>query len=54
MCGGRRWSGWAGLGGAGPAGTHVKKKEHKLYGAFAKDVDLSKSATKITFNDDDD
>uniref|UniRef100_A0A7S3XUU1 RNA helicase n=1 Tax=Heterosigma akashiwo TaxID=2829 RepID=A0A7S3XUU1_HETAK len=34
-------------------GTHVKKKEHKLYGAFAKDVDLTKKATKITFDDSD-
>jgi ATP-dependent RNA helicase DBP3 len=33
-------------------GTHVKKKEHKLYGAFAKDVDMSKKATKITFDSD--
>ncbi|CAK4623202.1 hypothetical protein LEN26_009249 [Aphanomyces euteiches] len=32
-------------------GTHVKKKEHKLYGAFAKDVDMTKKATKITFDD---
>ncbi|CAN0386127.1 unnamed protein product, partial [Discosporangium mesarthrocarpum] len=35
-------------------GTHVKKKEHKLYGAFAKDVDMDKKATKITFGDDSD
>ncbi|OQR88668.1 DEAD/DEAH box RNA helicase [Thraustotheca clavata] len=34
-------------------GTHVKKKEHKLYGAFAKDVDMNKKATKITFDSDD-
>merc|ERR1711990_686744 len=34
-------------------GTHVKKKEHKLYGAFAKDVDMSQKATKITFDDSD-
>ncbi|KAI9914110.1 hypothetical protein PsorP6_005716 [Peronosclerospora sorghi] len=33
-------------------GTHVKKKEHKLYGAFAKNVDVSKKATKITFESD--
>ncbi|KAF0692192.1 Aste57867_16705 [Aphanomyces stellatus] len=32
-------------------GTHVKKKEHKLYGAFAKDIDMTKKATKITFDD---
>uniref|UniRef100_K3X8C2 RNA helicase n=1 Tax=Globisporangium ultimum (strain ATCC 200006 / CBS 805.95 / DAOM BR144) TaxID=431595 RepID=K3X8C2_GLOUD len=35
-------------------GTHVKKKEHKLYGAFAKNVDVTKKATKITFGDDSD
>ncbi|EQC34942.1 hypothetical protein SDRG_07740 [Saprolegnia diclina VS20] len=35
-------------------GTHVKKKEHKLYGAFAKNVDMNKKATKITFGDSDD
>ncbi|RLN91565.1 hypothetical protein BBJ28_00007933 [Nothophytophthora sp. Chile5] len=34
-------------------GTHVKKKEHKLYGAFAKNIDASKKATKITFDSDD-
>ncbi|GAB9467963.1 hypothetical protein Gpo141_00005291 [Globisporangium polare] len=34
-------------------GTHVKKKEHKLYGAFAKNVDVNKKATKITFDDSD-
>lgn len=34
-------------------GTHVKKKEHKLYGAFAKNVDVTKKATKITFDDSD-
>ncbi|CAH0478987.1 unnamed protein product [Peronospora belbahrii] len=34
-------------------GTHVKKKEHKLYGAFAKNIDVTKKATKITFGDDD-
>lgn len=32
-------------------GTHVKKKEHKLYGAFAKNIDMTKKATKITFDD---
>jgi ATP-dependent RNA helicase DBP3 len=32
-------------------GTTVKKKEHKLYGAHFKDVDLSKKASKITFDD---
>lgn len=35
-------------------GTHVKKKEHKLYGAFAKDIDAGKKATKITFDNDSD
>jgi len=35
-------------------GTHVKKKEHNLYGAFSKDVDLTKKATKIVFDDDSD
>ncbi|CAB1115550.1 unnamed protein product [Ectocarpus sp. CCAP 1310/34] len=35
-------------------GTHVKKKEHKLYGAFAKDVDMDRKATKTTFDDSDD
>ncbi|KAG2951182.1 hypothetical protein PC117_g3783 [Phytophthora cactorum] len=34
-------------------GTHVKKKEHKMYGAFAKNIDASKKATKITFDSDD-
>lgn len=34
-------------------GTHVKKKEHKLYGAFAKNIDATKKATKITFDSDD-
>ncbi|TMW63076.1 hypothetical protein Poli38472_005694 [Pythium oligandrum] len=33
-------------------GTHVKKKEHKLYGAFAKNIDANKKATKITFDSD--
>lgn len=32
-------------------GTTVKKKEHKLYGAHFKDLDLSKKATKVTFDD---
>ncbi|EEH51086.1 uncharacterized protein MICPUCDRAFT_45119 [Micromonas pusilla CCMP1545] len=31
-------------------GTHVKKKESKLYGAHFKDVDTSVKATKITFD----
>jgi len=31
-------------------GTHVKKKEHKLYGAFAKNIDMTKKATKIIFD----
>ena len=30
-------------------GTFVKKKEHKLYGAFGKDVDMNAKATKIRF-----
>ncbi|BDD63812.1 RNA-dependent ATPase [Monascus purpureus] len=32
-------------------GTTVKKKQHDVYGAFFKDVDTSKSATKIIFDD---
>ncbi|KAJ3376054.1 RNA-dependent ATPase [Allomyces arbusculus] len=35
-------------------GTTVKKKEHKAYGAFFKEVDPSVKATKITFDSDDD
>ncbi|KAJ3364837.1 RNA-dependent ATPase [Allomyces javanicus] len=35
-------------------GTTVKKKEHKAYGAFFKEVDPSIKATKITFDSDDD
>jgi len=35
-------------------GTHVKKKEHKLFGAHFKEVDMSKKATKKTFDDSDD
>jgi ATP-dependent RNA helicase DBP3 len=31
-------------------GTTVKKKGHDSYGAFFKDVDMSKKATKITFD----
>lgn len=31
-------------------GTTVKKKEHQAYGAFYKDVDVGKKATKITFD----
>ncbi|KAF1916259.1 P-loop containing nucleoside triphosphate hydrolase protein [Ampelomyces quisqualis] len=31
-------------------GTTVKKKEHGAYGAFYKDVDSAKAATKITFD----
>ncbi|KAL2133668.1 hypothetical protein VTI74DRAFT_1946 [Chaetomium olivicolor] len=31
-------------------GTTVKKKAHDAYGAFFKDVDMSKKATKITFD----
>lgn len=37
-------------------GTAVKKKEHKLYGAFGPkggDVDMNKKPTKIVFGDDD-
>ncbi|EYE93824.1 RNA-dependent ATPase DBP3 [Aspergillus ruber CBS 135680] len=32
-------------------GTTVKKKQHGAYGAFFKDVDNNKSATKIVFDD---
>ncbi|KAF9882483.1 ATP-dependent RNA helicase dbp3 [Colletotrichum karsti] len=32
-------------------GTTVKKKTHDTYGAFFKDVDMTKKATKITFDD---
>lgn len=32
-------------------GTTVKKKQHNAYGAFFKDVDTSKSATKVVFDD---
>ena len=31
-------------------GTHTKKKEHGAYGAFFKDVDMSKKGKKITFD----
>jgi ATP-dependent RNA helicase DBP3 len=31
-------------------GTTVKKKTHDTYGAFFKDVDMSKKGTKITFD----
>jgi ATP-dependent RNA helicase DBP3 len=31
-------------------GTHVKKKESKLYGAHFKDIDMSLKATKTTFD----
>jgi ATP-dependent RNA helicase DBP3 len=31
-------------------GTTVKKKEHSAYGAFFKEVDDTKKATKITFD----
>ncbi|KAL3236536.1 RNA-dependent ATPase DBP3 [Nakaseomyces bracarensis] len=31
-------------------GTHTKKKEHGAYGAFFKDVDMSKKPKKITFD----
>lgn len=32
-------------------GTTVKKKQHDAYGAFFKDVDTSKTAIKIKFDD---
>ncbi|ORY56363.1 P-loop containing nucleoside triphosphate hydrolase protein [Pseudomassariella vexata] len=32
-------------------GTTVKKKQHGTYGAFFKDVDMTKKGTKITFDD---
>ena len=32
-------------------GGHTKKKEHSVYGAFFKDVDTTKKAKKITFDD---
>ncbi|AAS53292.1 AFL080Wp [Eremothecium gossypii ATCC 10895] len=31
-------------------GTHTKRKEHNAYGAFYKNVDLTKKAKKITFD----
>lgn len=31
-------------------GTTVKKKGHDAYGAFYKDIDSTKTATKITFD----
>lgn len=31
-------------------GTTVKKKEHGAYGAFYKDTENAKTATKITFD----
>lgn len=31
-------------------GTTVKKKQHDAYGAFFKNVDMNKKATKITFD----
>uniref|UniRef100_A0A1D2AAX4 RNA helicase n=1 Tax=Auxenochlorella protothecoides TaxID=3075 RepID=A0A1D2AAX4_AUXPR len=34
-------------------GTSVKKKESKMYGAHFKDVDLTKKASKISFDSDD-
>jgi ATP-dependent RNA helicase DBP3 len=34
-------------------GSHVKKKEHKLYGGFHRQPVPGKSATKITFESDD-
>ncbi|KAI9140157.1 P-loop containing nucleoside triphosphate hydrolase protein [Paraphysoderma sedebokerense] len=35
-------------------GTTVKRKEHKSYGAFYKDIDTNVKATKIKFDSDDD
>eukprot|EP00242_Pyramimonas_sp_CCMP2087_P010135 CAMPEP_0198208722 /NCGR_PEP_ID=MMETSP1445-20131203/12069_1 /TAXON_ID=36898 /ORGANISM="Pyramimonas sp., Strain CCMP2087" /LENGTH=557 /DNA_ID=CAMNT_0043882235 /DNA_START=294 /DNA_END=1967 /DNA_ORIENTATION=+ len=35
-------------------GTHVKKKESKLYGAHFKEIDENVKAVKITFGDDSD
>jgi ATP-dependent RNA helicase DBP3 len=32
-------------------GGTVKKKQHDAYGAFFKDVDTTKAATKIVFDD---
>jgi ATP-dependent RNA helicase DBP3 len=32
-------------------GTTVKKKAHEIYGAFFKNVDMTKTAKKITFDD---
>jgi ATP-dependent RNA helicase DBP3 len=32
-------------------GTTVKRKQHDAYGAFFKDADSAKSATKIKFDD---
>lgn len=32
-------------------GTTVKKKQHAAYGAFFKDAEPGKTATKITFDD---
>ena len=31
-------------------GTTVKKKQHDMYGAFFKDVDMNEKSTKITFD----
>jgi len=31
-------------------GTTVKRREHEAYGAFAKDVDMTKKAQKILFD----
>lgn len=31
-------------------GTTVKKKSHDTYGAFYKDIDMTKKGTKITFD----
>jgi len=31
-------------------GTTVKRKEHEAYGAFARDIDTTKTATKIKFD----
>lgn len=35
-------------------GTHVKKKESKLYGNHFKDIDITVKAKKTTFASDDD
>jgi len=32
-------------------GTTVKKKQHEVYGAFFRSIDITKTATKIKFED---